>query len=425
MFQEFLFPFAILGQSFEWNDLVVVGMLILLEGILSIDNALVLGLLAKRLPPHQRARALSYGLIGAFVFRVLAILLAGFLLQWTMAKLIGGAYLVFIAVKHLFFSSHEQSDDRMVVDADGQPVLVDAATGKDLGREREDLEIAERVPIGAGLVLDQPEEAAPRPAVGKSVPASPSVLPAASGAFWRTVVVIELTDVAFAVDSILAAMALAGSRTSKLWVVIAGGILGVVLMRFAAAIFIRLLERFPRFETSAYLLVIVIGLKLVLDWGCNSDWSFRQTPWLAERLGDWQQPCADFETRRRALADDYWNWLDQSWPLGVAAKHEAGHDKGHGATHESGSGSQAAGDPSAGKHDAGHSEGQGKDQVDGRSPAAEPEAEAAGVSLPVAVPHLLDFHDMRRPESLTFWALMAACFGFGFLPQRKSPGTGH
>ena len=86
-----------------------------------------------------------------------------------------------------------------------------------------------------------------------------------------------MTDIAFAIDSILAAIAVVGSAPvghvgphPKLWVVLTGGLLGVVLMRVAAAMFIRLLERFPRFETSAYLLVCVIGLKLLLDWGFNS-----------------------------------------------------------------------------------------------------------------------------------------------------------
>ena len=53
--------------------------------------------------------------------------------------------------------------------------------------------------------------------------------------------------------------------------VVAGGLLGILLMRVAAAMFIRLLEKFPRFELSAYLLVIVIGLKLLADWGFNSE----------------------------------------------------------------------------------------------------------------------------------------------------------
>jgi predicted tellurium resistance membrane protein TerC len=100
-----------------------------------------------------------------------------------------------------------------------------------------------------------------------------------SARFWSTVVVIELTDIAFAVDSILAAIALVGSAPAdhpadaphpKLWVVIVGGLLGVVLMRFAAVAFIRMLDRFPRFDSAAYLLVAVIGGKLLADWGFNS-----------------------------------------------------------------------------------------------------------------------------------------------------------
>jgi predicted tellurium resistance membrane protein TerC len=98
-----------------------------------------------------------------------------------------------------------------------------------------------------------------------------------SAGFWPTVLVIEMTDIAFAIDSILAAIAVVGSAPAghqgphpKLWVVMTGGMLGVILMRVAATLFIRLLERFPRFETSAYLLVFVIGAKLLVDWGFNS-----------------------------------------------------------------------------------------------------------------------------------------------------------
>src|SRR5205823_10844518 len=82
----------------------------------------------------------------------------------------------------------------------------------------------------------------------------------------------------FAVDSIVAAVGLVapdhppGQRFHpKLWLVVAGGMLGVIIMRFAAVLFIRLLEKFPRFETSAYLLVIIIGGKLVVDYFFNID----------------------------------------------------------------------------------------------------------------------------------------------------------
>jgi predicted tellurium resistance membrane protein TerC len=125
-----------------------------------------------------------------------------------------------------------------------------------LTAEQEMLEIKERVPV---------------PIPEQQIKAGRS--------FWMAVAVIELTDIAFAVDSILAAIALVGSPPAghpegathpKLWVVIAGGMIGVMLMR-VAAMFIRLLEKFPRFEVSAYLLVIVIGLKLLVDWGFNSE----------------------------------------------------------------------------------------------------------------------------------------------------------
>jgi predicted tellurium resistance membrane protein TerC len=102
--------------------------------------------------------------------------------------------------------------------------------------------------------------------------------------FWPTVFVIEMTDVAFAVDSILAALAFIPpnpdpSRVNpKLWVVMLGGFIGVVLMRFAAVIFIKLLEKFPRFEVAAYLLVTVIGLKLVIDWAGNHYFASPQNP---------------------------------------------------------------------------------------------------------------------------------------------------
>jgi YkoY family integral membrane protein len=205
------------GQTFDPRDLVVIALLVALEGVLSIDNALVLGLLARRLPKRQQRRALTYGLAGAFVFRFIAIGAAAYLLQWRFVKLLGGGYLLWVAIKH-FVSARRENN---------------AATS--------------------------------------------SAVPVRPAGFWSTVTVIELTDIAFAIDSILAAIALVGSTPAgaagphpKLWVVITGGMLGVILMRFAAVLFIKLLDRFPRFETSAYLLVCVIGLKLVVDWGLNT-----------------------------------------------------------------------------------------------------------------------------------------------------------
>jgi len=196
------------------------------------------------LPKHQQSKALSYGLIGAFVFRLIAISTAAWLMHWRFVKLIGGGYLIYVAAKHFFFEGAE--DDRVTTDAEGHPTL-DGANGTALSEARIETEIEERSPVpGAAAMLRHP-------------------------GFWATVLVIELTDIAFAVDSILAAIGVVGSQRGKLWVILLGGFLGVVLMRFAAVMFIRMLERFPRFEISAYLLVIVIGIKLVLDWHFNAD----------------------------------------------------------------------------------------------------------------------------------------------------------
>lgn len=245
------------GQTYNNHDLIVILLLVLLEGLLSIDNALVLGLLAKRVPKHLQSRALTYGLVGAFVFRFIAVATASYLLKWHIVKLIGGGYLIYIAVKHLFFESQEESTETLGADPEGHLELRDSVTGNPLTDDQEMQEIRERVPVPV-----------------------PEAQLRAGRSFWMTVVVIELTDIAFAVDSILAAIALVGAPPAdhpkntfhpKLWVVVVGGLLGIMLMRVAATMFIKLLEKFPRFELSAYLLVIVIGLKLLADWGFNSE----------------------------------------------------------------------------------------------------------------------------------------------------------
>src|SRR6188768_933454 len=105
----------ILGQNLDATDIGVILLLVVLEGVLSIDNALVLALLAKRLPKHQQARALTYGLVGAFLFRGVAIATAAFLLQWRVVKLLGGGYLLWVAFSHLF-SKKDDSEEKLTLD---------------------------------------------------------------------------------------------------------------------------------------------------------------------------------------------------------------------------------------------------------------------------------------------------------------------
>ncbi len=223
--KSFFSAASMFHQTFQPRDLLVLLLLVLLEGLLSIDNALVLGLLARRLRPELRSKALTYGLLGSFVFRLLMILAAAWLLEWRIVKLLGGGYLIYVAIKHFFFTEK----------------------------------------------TNPPEENAAMLTPNDFPPRSTSRLQ-----FWNIVGAIELTDIAFAVDSILAGIALVGPAPRngiwhpKLWVVLAGGMIGVLLMRFAAYGFTRLLDQFPRFEVSAYLLITVVGIKLILDWLCNA-----------------------------------------------------------------------------------------------------------------------------------------------------------
>lgn len=80
--------------------------------------------------------------------------------------------------------------------------------------------------------------------------------------FWKAVLLIELLDLIFAIDSILAGLGFINADFSKLWVVYLGGIIGIAGMRYAADLFGKLMNRFPDLERSAYLMVGWIGVKL-------------------------------------------------------------------------------------------------------------------------------------------------------------------
>lgn len=202
-------------QRFSAADLPIVGLLILLEGLLSADNALVLAIMVKHLPKKLQQKALLYGLGGALVFRLVAIVLATHILALWWLQLIGALYLIFVTWKH--FAKHD------------------------------DGELKKGPKVGRG--------------------------------FWPTVVAVELADIAFAIDSVVAGVALvAGNdpahRDSKLWVVYLGAIIGVVLLRFAAGIFIRLLERFPALDHLAYTLVGWVGVKLLFLAGSSFETTY-------------------------------------------------------------------------------------------------------------------------------------------------------
>jgi YkoY family integral membrane protein len=190
-------------MSFESSDLITIALLVLLEGLLSADNAIVLAVQVMPLPEEQQKKALKYGIIGAFVFRTIAVFLAVYLINVPVVKVIGGAYLVYLAIDHFI---------------------------------RKNKEAQVTVPP-------------PRKYLGMN-------------AFWSTVVAVEMTDIVFSVDSILAAVAL----SNKQWVVITGGILGIITMRMVAGAFLEIIKRFPKLVDGAYIIVFFIGSKLFAEY---------------------------------------------------------------------------------------------------------------------------------------------------------------
>jgi YkoY family integral membrane protein len=189
-------------DTFVPGDLLVVGVVIVLHCLLSLDNAVVLALMVRELPKEQQGSALRWGLIGAYVFRILALVLAVWIMSKWYLKLIGGAYLVYLAVSYFSKRSHGEAEVK-----------------------------------------------APR-----------WKIPGLS-AFWSTVVAVELADIVFSVDSIAATIALSG----KLWILITGSFLGILAIRYAALGFVTLLSHFPRLEGAAFAAVGLVGALLMLE----------------------------------------------------------------------------------------------------------------------------------------------------------------
>ncbi|MRX57076.1 hypothetical protein GJU41_24385 [Bacillus idriensis] len=201
--------------EYAWALLILIG----LEGLLSADNALVLAVIAKHLPENEKRKAINYGIIMAFVFRFAALFAISFIANVWQIQAIGAAYLLYLGLKH----------------------VIQARFGKKNENIQKDIE---------------------NEAAGKG--------------FWPTVGKIALADLAFAVDSILAAVAIAlglpdsplddfgGMDGGQFIVVVLGGIAGLILIKFAATWFVQLLVKRPALETTAYAIVAWVGVKLAV-----------------------------------------------------------------------------------------------------------------------------------------------------------------
>ncbi len=185
-----------LQHVFSAEGLTIIVTLIILEGLLSADNALVMAVMVRPLPKHEQKRALLYGIAGAFVFRFLMLLTAHWIIKLWYLRGAGAAYLAWLAFQHFRHRFGGQRDFHTK-------------------------------PAG----------------------------------FWKTVIMVNLVDCAFAIDSVLVAVGL----SDDLWIVFTGVALGIVAVRIAAGAFIKTLERWPALEDVAYLLIAWISIKLFIE----------------------------------------------------------------------------------------------------------------------------------------------------------------
>ena len=190
--------------------------LIVIESLLSVDNAAVLATMVLDLPKEQRSKALRYGIIGAYVFRGICLLLAKYLMAVWWLKPLGGLYLLYLT--YTYFK------------------------GKSTVEENDD-------------ILNKKENWFYRMTVGQI------------GIFWATVALIEIMDLAFSLDNVFAAVAFVENypQPQGLYLVWIGVFIGILAMRFVAQAFVKLMEKFPFLEASAFIVIGILGLKLTLS----------------------------------------------------------------------------------------------------------------------------------------------------------------
>jgi len=201
------FLHTVLGDDMQAGLLIILN-LIVIESLLSVDNAAVLATMVMDLPKNQRDKALKYGIIGAYVFRGICLLLAAWLVTIWWLKPLGGLYLLYLAFDY-FRKKNTKKDD---------------------GEEE----------------IDKSKSWIYKSTVGLF------------GTFWATVALVEVMDLAFSIDNVFAAVAF----TDHIWLIYIGVFIGILAMRFVAQAFVKLMDKFTFLETVAFLVIGVLGIKL-------------------------------------------------------------------------------------------------------------------------------------------------------------------
>lgn len=212
--------------------LAVVGNLIVIESLLSVDNAAVLATMVMDLPKEQRSRALRYGIIGAYAFRGICLLLAAYIIKIWWLKPLGGLYLLYL--------------------------VWDWWKGKQAAEQEND-------------APDKKSNWLYRVTVG------------ALGNFWATVALVEIMDLAFSIDNVFAAVAFS-ENIILIWL---GVFIGILAMRFVAQGFVKLMEKFAFLEAAAFIVIAILGLKLMLSLYEHFQPDTAFSKFLGSHAADW------------------------------------------------------------------------------------------------------------------------------------------
>ena len=193
-----------LDQIDSWSEIItLLPILIILELLLSADNAIALASLTKSLnQAKDRSKALNIGITISFIFRILLILLSSFLLKYLFIRIFAGLYLVYLFFSNIFLSNTNSDEHN----------------------------------------------------------SNNNLLPSKSQ-FIKVVALLSITDFAFSIDSITTAVAI----SDQYFLIVIGATIGVIALRFTSEVFLRLLEYFIRLEKAGYIAILIIGIKLILN----------------------------------------------------------------------------------------------------------------------------------------------------------------
>lgn len=201
MLEQFIQP---IGNDFLLNTLGILICLIALETVLSADNAVALAALVQHLPEEKHQKiALNWGLVGAFILRIILIIISTWVVQFWQFQLIGALYLLWLTAKYFYLRLFENNEEEEI---------------------------------------------------------KPNLIPTEGNFFWQIIPFIAVTDLAFSLDSVTTAIAL----DNDLWLVLTGGLIGIIALRFLAALFIEWLNKFTYLQDAAYLTIFWVGIRLFL-----------------------------------------------------------------------------------------------------------------------------------------------------------------